>query len=254
MVHWPGEETTARVLAEAADRNRRWPGIAEPWVEPVTLLLAADESRFDSLTRGRLPDWGVGAALLDSNLIVLRLTRDVRSILRHEMAHLALYSVVQRAPLWFHEGYAAYAAGEWGRLRALRVNWALLTGGVPSFGQVNRDIRSGAGHAEVAYALATTAVLYLERIGGEQGLGPLMTNLEASQDLDSALRVTHQITLGQLEALWQRDLRKRYGWAVFFGSLTVFWAVVAILLLSLWGRRRRRNAERRASLDQNWVV
>ena len=217
-------------------------------------MLASSQARFDSLTNERLPDWGVGAALLDSNLIVLRLDGDVRSILRHEMAHLALHSVVKRVPLWFHEGYAARSAGEWGRLGALRINWALMTGNAPSFGRVSQDIRSGPGHAKLAYALATAAMLYLERMGGDRGLEPLMANLAATQDLDAALRITHLVTLGQLELLWQKDLRRRYGWGVTIGSLTVFWTLVAVVLLSLWGRRRRRNAQRRANLDQNWVV
>jgi len=220
----------------------------------VSLLLADTEARFDSLTGGRLPEWGVGAAFPASGTIVLRLTGDVRRTLRHEMGHLALHGIVERVPTWFDEGYASRAAGEWGRLEALRVNWALMAGAVPTFAQVNHDIRAGAAHAETAYALATAAVLLLERLGGERGLEPLLANLAGTQDLDRALRATHQLTLGQFEGLWQRDLRKRYGWVLLFGSLTVFWSCLAIVLLSLWGVRRRRDGERRAALDQGWVV
>jgi hypothetical protein len=109
-------------------------------------------------------------------------------------------------------------------------------------------------HAETAYALATAAVLLLERLGGERGLEQLLLNLADSQNFDRALRATHHVTLGQFEVLWQRDLRKRYGWVLFFGSLTVFWTFLAILLLSLSGLRRRRDDARRAALDQGWVV
>jgi len=201
-----------------------------------------------------IPEWGVGVAFPASSTIVLMLTGDVRRTLLHEMGHLALHNIVERVPTWFDEGYASRAAGEWNRLGALRVNWALMAGAVPTFGQVNRDIRAGAAHAETAYALATAAVLLLERLGGERGLEPLLANLAEIQDLDRALRATHQLTLGQFEVLWQRDLRKRYGWVLFFGSLTVFWTCLAIVLLSLWGVRRRRDGERRAALDQGWVV
>ena len=254
VVYWSGEAETALALAEAAEAAGPYPGLPEAWSEPVRLLLAADERRFDSLTGGRIPEWGTGVAFPASNTIVLRLTGDVRSTLRHEMAHLALHSAVERVPVWFDEGYASRAAGEWGRLGALRVNWALMAGVVPTFGQVNRDIRSGAAHAETAYALATAAVLLLERLGGERGLEHLLANLADSQDFDRALRATHHVTLGQFEVLWQRDLRKRYGWVLFFCSLTVFWTCLAIVLLSLWGRRRRRDSARRAALDQGWVV
>ena len=252
--YWSGEREAAITLAKAADAGGPYPGLSKAWSEPVRLFLAAENTRFDSLTGGLVPEWSMGVAYPASNTIVLMLTGDVRRTLRHEMAHLALHSVVERVPVWFEEGYASRAAGEWGRLGSLRVNWALMAGVVPSLGQVNRDIRSGAAHAETAYALATAAVLLLERLGGERGLEPLLLNLANLQDFDRALRVTHHVTLGQFEVLWQRDLRKRYGWVLFFGSLTVFWTCLAILLLSLWGLRRRRDEARRAALDQGWVV
>jgi hypothetical protein len=252
-IYWPGEANAARTLAEAAESAGPFPGIPGGLGDSIRLILAGTAARFDSLTGGRLPEWGTGVAFPAAKTIVLRMKGDVRKTLDHEMAHLALHSVVERVPVWFDEGYASRAAGEWTRLAALRVNWALMTGTVPSFGQVNRDVRSSAAHAETAYALATAAVLLLERLGGERGLEQLLTNLAATQDFDRALRTTHNLTLGQFEALWQRDLRKRYGWVLFFGSFTVFWTILAIVLLSLWAWRRRRDKARRAALDQGWI-
>jgi hypothetical protein len=252
--YWSQDADVARHLAEAAAEFNSFPGISDNWNEPVRLVLVDDERRFDSLMSGRIPEWGVGAAIPASNTIALQMTGNVRRTMHHELAHLALHSVVERVPLWFDEGYASRAAGEWGRLGALRVNWALMAGAVPTFGQVNRDIRSGAAHAETAYALATAAVVYLERLGGERGLEQFLANLVDTRDFDRALRVTHNVTFGQFEVLWQKDLRKRYGWVLFFSSLTVFWTILAAVLLSLWGWRRRRDRARRAALDQGWVA
>ena len=81
-----------------------------------------------------------------------------------------------------------------------------------------------------------------------------LANLAETGNFDRALRETHNVTFGQFEVLWQKDLRKRYGWVLFFSSLTVFWTVLAIVLLSLWGWRRRRDKARRAALDQGWVA
>jgi hypothetical protein len=254
-IYWPGDETTATTLADLADRTTTWPGIDDPSDYPVRLFLAPSEGKFDSLTRGQLPEWGGGAAFPGSNTIILKLTGDVRRVLRHELAHLALRNLVRRAPLWFDEGYAALAAGEWDRLQALRVNWALLMGATPTLRQVAADLRGkGSGRAETAYALATTAVLLLQRMGGERGLGPLVANLSETTDFDRALRTTYQMTLDQFEVHWRRDLKRRYGWALFFGSLTVVWTLLALVLLSLWGVRRRRDRARRARLDEGWAI
>jgi hypothetical protein len=34
----------------------------------------------------------------------------------------------------------------------------------------------------------------------------------------------------------------------------VFWVFVALLLVALWSRRRMHDRERRAALDEGWVV
>src|SRR5207247_917613 len=104
---------------------RRRPGVG-PWPgRPVRVILAPPRATFDSLTRGRLPGWSEGAAFPEAGTIVLLSDHPSARLsvaLRHELAHLALRTRVRRRlPLWFDEGYAAVAAGEWDRLDALRL-------------------------------------------------------------------------------------------------------------------------------------
>jgi hypothetical protein len=254
-VYWEGDATKAAALAELADRMWPWPGIREPVEHPIRLVVVSDAERFDSLTAGRLPEWGVAAAFPATNTIVLRPMGDPRRALRHELAHLALHSVVRSVPRWFDEGYAVWAAGEWGRLEALRVNWALLRGERPSLIELDGYLRGPtASSAEAAYALAATAVLFLERLGGERGLEPILLALATDGDIDRALRRSYQVTLGQFEDLWRRDLKNRYGWLLVLSTFSAFWAVAGVMLVALWVWRRHRDQERRAALDEGWVV
>ncbi len=254
-VYWEGDEGLATLLAELADGAGPWPGLDEPGLRPIRLVLAPDDARFDSLTRGRLPEWGVGAAFPGSNTILLEATGDPRTlqrVLRHELAHLALHEAVRRVPLWFDEGYAAHAAGEWDVRDALAVNWVVLRGVRPSLGQLDRHLRgASAADAGAAYALAMTAVVLLERIGGTRGLSALLSTLETTADFDAALRSTHQITLGQFEERWYQELRGRYGWMLLVTSVSVFWALAAIVLVALWSQRRARDRMRRLALEQS---
>ncbi len=253
-VYW-SDEATAIALAEYADRAGPWPGIPDPPPRRIRLIVAPSDTHFDSLTAGRVPEWGAAAAFPGTRTIVLQVGRDHRRLLRHELAHLALHSVVRRVPRWFDEGYAASAAGEWDQGDVLRVNWIVLRGVVPTLAGLDRHIREGgAVEAGASYALATTAVRLLERLGGDRGLEPLITTLRGTTDFDLALRSTYQVTLGQFEELWRRDLRKRYGWLLIFSSVTVFWTFVAVLLVVLWARRRRRDRERRQTLENGWFV
>ena len=57
---------------------------------------------------------------------------DPISVLRHELAHLALHEAMgDLPPRWFDEGYASFAAAETGRDQVLSTNVALVFRGVP---------------------------------------------------------------------------------------------------------------------------
>ncbi|HYU00244.1 MAG TPA: hypothetical protein VEK85_07690 [Gemmatimonadales bacterium] len=262
-VAWPPQQGLAVALAEAADRSPPFPGVGPLAERPIRLILAPTRAKFDSLTRGRLPSWSEGAAFPDAATVVLlssgppdRLT----AALRHELAHLALRWRVRRLlPLWFEEGYAAVASGEWDRLDALRLNWQVARGVRMDLDALDRALRADRTDAETAYGLATTAVLLLERWGGGggrggRGLGPLIDNLAREPTFDAALRATYHVTEGDFESRWQRDVAQRYGWISWAGAAGVFWAGLGLVLAWLVRVRRRRDRVRKALLDEGWTV
>lgn len=253
-VYWPGQEAVATALATLADQPWSWPGLPPAAQLPLRLVLVENTRRFDSVTARRLPRWGAGAAFPAARTILIRLDGDPIRILRHELAHLALHQAVRRVPLWLDEGYAARAAGEWGRLDGLLMNWRLLAGAAPTLDQVTGGLRQGRQEAEASYAFATTAVLYLERLGRDRGLGPFLENLAVQPDLDQALRTTYGLSLAQFETAWRGDLKGRYGWLLLFASFALLWVVVLLVVGVAWYYRRRRDRSRRSALDEGWVI
>ena len=257
-VAWPAQQGLAAALAEAADRAPPFPGVGPLPPRPIRVILAPTRERFDSLTRGRLPRWSEGAAFPEAGTVVLltdgphdRLT----GALRHELAHVALRWRVRRMlPLWFEEGYAAVAAGEWDRLDALRLNWQVARGVQLDLDELDRALRSDRPDATTAYALATTAVLLLERWGGGHGLEPFIDYLTRDATLDAALRHTYHVTEGDFEARWQRDVAARYGWLGWASAVGLFWAALGLVLIWLVRLRRRRDRVRRALLDEGWTL
>ncbi len=252
-VAWPSQQGLATSLAELADRARDFPGIGALPDRPIRLILAPTRERYDSLTRGRLPLWSEGAAFPDAGTIVLLTDRPSArpAALRHELAHLALrWHVGRHVPLWFEEGYAAVAAQEWDRLDALRLNWQLARGVRMDLEDVDRALRGARGDAETGYALAATAVLMLQRWGGERGLGPLLANLPQAESFDAALRATYHVTEGDFELRWQRDVGSRYGWLSWLAAMGFFWLSIGALLAALVLLRRRRDQRKRAALEE----
>jgi len=239
-------------VAEAADHARDFPGIGALPDRPIRIILAPTREKYDSLTRGRLPLWSEGAAFPEAGTIVLLTAHPPSgpSALRHELAHLALrWHVGRHVPLWFEEGYAAVAAQEWDRLDALRLNWQLARGVRMDLDDVDRALRGARGDAETGYALAATAVLLLQRWGGERGLAPLLANLPQAESFDAALRATYHVTEGDFELRWQRDVGSRYGWLSWLAAMGFFWLSIGALLAALVLLRRRRDQRKRAALE-----
>jgi hypothetical protein len=244
-------------MGERADQRATWPGLGSQDPLPLRLIVAADEAAFGRINRGRLPGWGVGLALPAARTIVVRADApDPMAALRHELAHLALHAGLQgrvRVPLWFDEGYAVVAAGEWDRFDALQLNLAVARGRMGDLRGLDAALRRGPVEAGTAYALAGAAVLHLGRLNPAGTLDALVGRLGRGEDFEAAVLASTGLTLDRFERSWHRDMRTRYGlvvWLLAGGG----WALLGLVVLSVAGWRRRRDRPRRAALDEGWVI
>ncbi|HEU4569690.1 MAG TPA: hypothetical protein VFS07_03880 [Gemmatimonadales bacterium] len=242
-------------LAELADRPAEWPGLGRVAPGPFRLVLVRDSAALDRVTHGRAPGWGAGVAFPGARTIILRADLpDLQATLRHEVAHLVLRARLRsRVPLWFDEGYAALAAGEWGRLAEWQIHLGVAFGGVPTLGDLDGQLRASAFQADRAYALAAGAVSALAaRIPGGD-LRPLLDRLAAGEDFDGAVRRTTGRSVPRFESEWREATRREYRgalWLVAGG----WWLLGAIVVVVAWGLRRRRERPRRAALDVGWEM
>lgn len=254
-VTWPAQRELAAGLAREAARPRVWPGLGRWEPGALRLIVVAGQAGLHRLSGGRAPEWGVGIAVPSARTIAIRADApDPYGILRHELAHVALHDAVAgRVPLWFDEGYAAYAAGEWTRLDALEVNVAVVRGAVPTLPELDAALRASATTAGAAYALAVSAVLEAARRNPSGSLAPLLTRLREGQPFDAALQATTGLTADQFDEAWRQATRRRYSlltWLLAGGG----WALIALLVLAAAHWRRRADRPRRAALDAGWVI
>ena len=254
-VAWPNQMSLAIELAEQAGRPAEWPGLGRLTPDPMRLVVVPDGRRLDSLTLGRAPRWGAAVALPALRTIVLRADGpQLGRTLRHELAHLALHQQVDvRVPLWFDEGYAGWAAGEWERLGALELNLAVARGALPGLRELDGALRSTKTSADAAYGLAVSAVTDLARRNPSGTLEPLLTRLNDREDFEAAVLATTGLTMDRFEEEWQRSVRRRYGlatWVLAGGG----WMLIATVVLGLIHFRRKADRERRAALDHGWEI
>lgn len=255
VVAWPGQRTLAMELARRAGQPTEWPGLGLRTPGPLQLIVVPDGRLLDSLSTGRAPSWGAAVALPGARTILLRADRDdLYGTLRHELAHLALHQAVKgRVPLWFDEGYASWAAGEWDRLGVLDLNLAVVRGAVPDLRALDGALRGSASTAEPAYALAVSAVTELARRNPTGALTPLLQRLETGEDFDAAVLATTGLTTSQFDGEWRRTIRRRYSlatWLLAGGG----WGLLAFSMWALVRIRRRADLPRRAALDEGWEI
>jgi hypothetical protein len=254
-VAWPGQLPLAIDLARRAERLTEWPGLGRQQPDSLRLIVVRDGRALDSLTGGRAPSWGAAIALPDERTIALRADgRDLIRTLRHELAHLALHQALAvPVPLWFDEGYAGWAAGEWERLGQLDLNLAVARGAVPDLVTLDLALRGHEQGAEPAYGLATSAVAELARRNPSGTLSPLLERLGQGESFEAAVLATTGLTVERFDEAWQRSVRRRYGlgtWLLAGGG----WLLVAAIVLGIVHFRRRADDERRAALDEGWEV
>lgn len=255
VVTWPDQRNLGIDLARRAGRPTEWPGLGRRTPGPLRLIVVPDGRQLDSLSSGRAPAWGAAVALPGARTILLRADRDdLYGTLRHELAHLALHEAVKgRVPLWFDEGYASWAAGEWDRLGVLDLNLAVVRGAIPDLRSLDGALRGSASTADAAYALAVSVVTELARRNPSGSLTPLLQRLEVGEDFEAAVRATTGLTMAQFDTEWRRTIRRRYSlatWLLAGGG----WGVLAFSMWALVRVRRRADLPRRAALDEGWEL
>lgn len=258
--YWPGSERLADRLITRLHAMSPLPALPENILEqagPVHVFLAPDAARFDSLTLGHAPEWGAGIAFPEARIIVLpgymsrrAAPHELARILRHELAHVALhhYLAPARPPRWFDEGFARWAAGEWDWEAVWQLRLAFALNKAPPLDSIELAWPEAEGDARIAYLLATSSIAFLTDRSGTEGLRLFLDRWKTSGSLEPALRRTYGLTLDQFEEDWRKEVKGRYGWALVASHSLVFWLPAGLLLLLLFGKRRRRVLDRMEQL------
>ena len=233
------------------------PAEAPAFGHPVRIIMAANDEHFDVLTGGAIPEWGAGVANPAAGWIVVpgygggrAAANDMRRVLRHELAHIALHRYLSpaRVPRWFNEGYATWAAGELDLEGEWRLRLAFATRSAPPLDSLELAWPTATEDARTAYLLSASVVNYLVRSSGVNGLELFFERWRESQNMEQALATTYGMSVDQLEKYWVKDVRKRYGWLAVATQSAVFMTAASVILVILFAIRRRRDRRKLAVL------
>ena len=206
-----------------------------------------------------LPGYADGIAFPESGLVLLTLTDpdtflrpDLKTVLAHELSHVALHRAVQgtAVPRWFSEGVAVQQSEESG-LGRFRTLWeGTVRGNVLGFDRLARGFPARRDEVDIAYAQSADFVRHM-MAGTEQQaqFRALLQTLREGSDFSAAVESAYHVPLSYLEREWRASLAQRFGrWPMLVMGLGSLWALGAVLVVVGYIRARARH---RATL-QRW--
>ena len=130
-------------------------------------------------------------------------------ILRHELTHAFLWSMVERRlPLWFEEGLAVYFEGPAGRVE--RLGPAMdHSGTFTSFKHLNNALRGRDDMVAVAYNAAADAVEFFIREEGFPVVRSILEEVAAGTRFHPALEDEIGLTTEEFYDIWIEDEAER---------------------------------------------
>ncbi len=196
-----------------------------------------------------MPRWAAGVAHPPTGEIAIAehgpdgSPTDLEDLLRHELAHVALYraSGGQPLPRWFHEGVSESFGAAIDLDRSQTLAGAVFGGGVPGLPQLEQNFRSDdAITATISYAAARDFVNYLGfRDDDGADLRQTLAQVGRGVRFDAAFVGGFGRTLEELDREWRSGLTGRFMWFPVVSSGGLPMALAFPLVFVAAARRRR---------------
>lgn len=221
-------------------------GLALPPDVRITLI-PNDDARADSV-----PSWIVGLALSERDIVifpqrVLAYPYDsLESVVRHEVAHLALDVSARGQPLprWFHEGVATSVDTGWNVGAQLTLLLAMLAR--PDIADLTRLFSSPSqSETSQAYLLSALLVNDLRERYGADVPGRVAARVAAGASFADAFHLETTVTTDAAASQAWAGYRRWTAWVPAVTSPSAAWTLILILAFVAFVAQRRRRARRR---------
>lgn len=241
-------ETESILVRSRADAERI---LGDTVDSKISVYIVNSRERFDMLTRGGLPDWGVGCAIPSKGMIVIisptaaEYRQPFQEIVRHEWAHIALRQRVGSSyiPRFLDEGFAMYFANQWSNSYAVTLAKAQLLGSLFPLRSIDRVNFFNSSQAQIAYAQSYQAVTYLLTEYGHESFEMILDALRDGLSLDGSFEAAIGADFRTFENEYNLYIQKHYSWLLVFSDMWIMWLVLALLIIIGFILKKKRGRD-----------
>ncbi len=228
-------------------------------VSIVSVYLTRSAPEFYEYARSSVPEWAQAVAIPSKNLIVIKYDSPeainrLPQLLLHEMAHIYLErsGLSEEMPVWLHEGLAQWISHEELTLdERVLISAALYGNRLVSFAEMDSVLHKMPQQVTLIYALARSAIDYLEQNYGRQALKELLARLAENEPLEKAFLNVTGTELIDFEFGWYAWLEDKYRWMFLLSFNNLLWTgLVLLFLIAVW-RVWARNRKTRKSWEDD---
>jgi len=235
---------------------------------PIHIIIVRGREKFLEKCGTRMPEWSLAAALppdtmvLDAAQMLAATVNDIRFVVAHEAAHLALARAEQKGgnslPRWFHEGISVRIGGQ----LPMRTNRSIFfdaaaQGTLLSFGDLQKTFPANPNDAGLAYLQSEAFIAYIAKQKTSFALGSILSKMETGKTFDDAFAEVMETTPARLEKQWKQSYKKRFPWLrtiwrviTLLGTL----AVATIIAYFIIKKRNKRQHQKWKDEDEMWSV
>ncbi len=239
------KKQTEDILQSAYQRISRT--LQDSLTSITDVYIADTDKEFQSETGTSFPDWGIGCAIPERHLIVVkspvkfRYGKSLEQVLQHELAHIFLNEKVKgkRVPRWLDEGFAMMQSQEWTIGQDVVVARAVLTNSIFPLSKIESLNRFNQSQANLAYTLSFLAISYIFREYGEEGFIQMVDLLSRGDDLDQVFLKSTGSDYISFQTEFYDYIKTRYQWISLLGDTYFFWLGLAFLIVLLYLLKKR---------------
>jgi hypothetical protein len=230
---------------------------------PVTVYISTSDREFRFITQGALPDWGIGCALPDSSLIILKAgpeevsTGKLKEIAVHELSHVVLGQALRgkHVPRWFDEGLAMYHSREWSIGQNFIMAKAVFSRSIIPLKRIDSVLYFDRDKAQLAYTQSFLAISFLMNEYGLEKFHAIIRRLADTGDLDRAMTDVIGLRHDEFEFQWYKYVTRKYGWISLFTNSYYLWIGISLLFILAFLVKRywtKRTMERWETEDEGY--